>query len=462
MSQTAFVLIAGSNLDQGDALADRLKRAGHAPRVVSSTSEAAESIRQRPPDVLVAEFPGGKRLDSRRLVAEVGRRSPDAGIVLLVSADMEETARGAFVDDPSEHAPEILCLPTDGDSAVDVIEAKIVQVAEKAIAARERRLLKEGSGDAYNFEGLIGRSPALAKEIRRVRKVARSKSTVLIVGETGTGKELIATAVHKLSPRAAKPFQVINCAALSETLLESELFGHVKGAFTGAIADKKGILEAADGGTLFLDEIGDMPMAMQAKLLRTLESGEVQRVGTHQTRRVDVRFVAATHRNLAEAVEQGRYREDLLYRLHAQGAIRIPPLRERREDIPLLVHHFIEHAAAENDVTIEGITSEALRKLTNYSWPGNVRELRNAVESMVIEAEQPMLGIEDLPGTLKSTTDIVPISAPSFAGLSMADVERLHIINTLRQTSGNRERAARILKISPRTLYRKLREYGLN
>ena len=458
MNGTAFVLIAGSEPREGHAIADRLKQAGHACRVVTTAREALDSIRQRPPDVVVTEYLVGDGLDGAAVLQAAKRESPDTEVLLLVPRDGEQAARKALDAESPDSAFDYLVRPVD----LEAVGEKVARAAEKAIAAREKRLLKESSAQAYSFEGLIGRSAALAKEIKRVKKVARSKSTVLIIGETGTGKELIAAAIHKNSPRSGKPFQVVNCAALSETLLESELFGHVKGAFTGAIADKKGILEAADGGTLFLDEIGDMPPPMQAKLLRTLESGEVQRVGSHHTRRVDVRFVAATHRNLLEAVEQGRFREDLFYRLHTQGAIRIPPLRERREDIPLLVHHFIEGIAGENGLFVEGITSEALRKLTNYAWPGNVRELRNVIEGMVIEAEQPMLGVEDLPDGLKATTDIVPVSAPSFAGLSMAEVERLHIINTLRQTGGNRERAARILKISPRTLYRKLREYGLN
>ncbi len=458
MSETAFVLIAGSQPRAGQAIADELKRAGHACRVVSSAREAAESIRQRPPDVVVAEYRADGGLDGAEVLRTARQIAPDAEVLLLVAEDGERAAREAVAADrlprPFDYVVEPLDLPAVG--------RKVALAAQKAIAAREKRLLRESSTQAFNFAGLIGRSSALAKEIKRVQKVARSKSTVLIVGETGTGKELIAAAIHQHSPRAGKPFQVVNCAALSETLLESELFGHVKGAFTGAIADKKGILEAADGGTLFLDEIGDMPLAMQAKLLRTLESGEVQPVGTHTTRRVDVRFIAATHRELAEAVERGRFREDLFYRLHAQGAIRLPPLRERREDIPLLVHHFIEQTARENGLNVEGITSEALRKLSNYAWPGNVRELRNVVQGMVIEAEHPMLGIEDLPEPFRATTDIVPVTGPSFAGLSMAEVERLHIINTLRLTEGNREKAARLLKISPRTLYRKLREYGLN
>jgi len=301
----------------------------------------------------------------------------------------------------------------------------------------------------------------LAKEIKRLSKLAPTKSTVLIFGESGTGKELFAKAIHVNSPRCDKPFKPVNCAALTESLLESELFGHVKGAFTGALSDRKGVIESAAGGTLFLDEIGDMPLTMQAKLLRTLENGEVIRVGSNEVRHIDVRYVAATHRDLWQRVEEGKFREDLFFRMHAHGAIRIPPLRERREDIPLLIRHFMDRANAENDRAVSGVTPDAVRKLTNHSWRGNVRELKYVVERMVLETDNDMLDVEDLPDNIRGSTEIVPVGVPSLAGLSMADVERLHILTTLKLTGGNRERAAGILKIGERTLYRKLKDYGI-
>jgi len=253
----------------------------------------------------------------------------------------------------------------------------------------------------------------------------------------------------------------VNCPSLSETLLESELFGHVRGAFTGAVSDRKGVLESADGGTLFLDEIGDMSLAMQAKILRAVENGEVMRVGSNEVRHVDLRFVAATHRDLWELVEEKKFREDLFYRLHGHGAIRLPPLRNRREDIPLLVHHFIEIAVRENGQPPRQVTPEAMRKLSNHTWRGNVRELKAVVERMIVEADGDPIGIEDLPEQIRGSTDIVPAAVPTLAGLSMADVERLHILNTLKLTGGNRERAAAVLKIGARTLYRKLKDYGV-
>jgi DNA-binding NtrC family response regulator len=227
------------------------------------------------------------------------------------------------------------------------------------------------------------------------------------------------------------------------------------------LANRKGMLEAADGGTLFLDEIGDMPAAMQAKLLRALENGEVMPVGSTELKHVDVRFVAATHHDLWARVEEKEFREDLFYRLHANGAIRIPPLRERREDIPLLVQHFIERSNEENGTNIEGLTPEAMRKLTQHSWRGNVRELRHVIERMGLEAEGKILTADDLPDNLRGSTEIVPAGLPSLAGLSMAEMEKLHIMNTLRMYGGNREKTAKALKIGARTLYRKLNEYGL-
>ncbi len=254
---------------------------------------------------------------------------------------------------------------------------------------------------------------------------------------------------------------MLNCAAVSETLLESELFGHVKGSFTGAVVDRKGLVEAAESGTMFLDEIGDMPLAMQAKLLRTLESGEIIKVGSNETQYFDVRFVAATNHDLQEQVRTGAFRQDLFYRLHGQAAIRLPPLRERREDIPVLAQHFLDQCNQENATKLAGIAPEAMRKLVNHHWPGNVRELRNVIHRMCLESEGPILGPDDLPDYLKASTDIVRAGPPNLAGMSMADVEKLHIMNTLRMFGGNREKTAKALGIGARTLYRKLSDYGL-
>ncbi len=455
--EKAFVLIVDSDEGGSASLVDGLRDAGHVCKVVHTSRDAVESVRQRPPDVVVAVQHADDGIDGLEILRRTKEQSPETEVVVVSEADSVDDARSALSPISSHRAFDYLTEPGE----VKAICRSVEGASKKALVQRQDRLMRERLGEAFNFEGLIGTSELLAREIRRVTKIAPTKSTILIVGETGTGKELIASAIHRNSPRAGKLFQVVNVAALSDTLAESELFGHVKGSFTGAFGDRKGLVESADGGTVFLDEVGDMSRNVQAKILRTLENGEVMRVGSNEVRHVDVRFVAATHHDLSELVEKGGFREDLFYRLHAHGAIRLPSLRQRREDIPLLIRHFVEIANAENGRSIKGISPEALRKMTNHSWRGNVRELRNVVERMVVEAEGEMLEVEDLPENISGSTDIVAVGIPSLTGLSMADVEKIHILNTLKLTGGNRERAAAILKIGARTLYRKLKDYGI-
>ena len=457
MDGTAFVLIVEDEEAHGEAIAEALERSHCACHVVTSGADAIESIKARPPDVVVTDYRLGGSINGMDVLREAKRRHPETEVILITAYGSEALAREALSQDNEYRAYDYLIKPID----IDLLRDKVQRAARQALAAREARALRTQIETAFDFCGIIGSSEVIQREIKRIKKIARSKSTVLIVGETGTGKELFAQAIHENSPRAGKPFKVLNCAAVSETLLESELFGHVKGAFTGAISDRKGLVEAASGGTLFLDEIGDMPLTMQAKLLRTLETGEVIRVGTSDPQYFDVRFVAATNKDLQEQVRTGMFREDLFYRLHAHGAIRLPPLRLRREDIPVLVQKFIEQTNKENGSAFEGVTPEVMRKLVNYQWPGNVRELRNVVQRMCLEAEGPVLGIDDLPDMLRPSTDIVPAGPPNLAGMSMSDVERMHIMNTLRMFGGNREKTATALGIGARTLYRKLRDYGL-
>ena len=457
MSETAFVLIVEDETAHGLAMADALKRSNHACRVVASGAEAIDSIKERPPDVVITDYKLGGHVDGIDVLRTAKQHAPECEVILITAYGSERLARDVLSSDAPHRAYDYLIKPLD----IDILRDKVDRAARQAITARQNRQLREQVDRSFSFEGIIGTSEALARELKRVKRLARSKSTVLIVGDSGTGKELIARAVHANSPRRNKPFKVVNCAAFTETLLDSELFGHVKGAFTGALGHHKGMLEAADGGTLFLDEVGDMPASMQAKLLRALENGEITPVGSTEVKRVDVRFVAATHHDLWAEVEADKFREDLFYRLHAQGAIRIPPLRERRQDIPLLARHFIDQCNEENSTQIEGISPEALRRLVQHSWRGNVRELRNVLERMCIEAEGSILEVEDLPDNLRSSTDIVPAGLPSLAGRSMAEVEKWHILNTLRMFGGNREKTAKALKIGARTLYRKLNDFGL-
>ncbi len=457
MNDTAFVLIVHDERAQGEAIAEALSRSKYVCNVVNSGTAAIESIKHRPPDVVVADCKLVGKANGMDVLREAKRVCPDTEVILIMSHGSEATTRETLGRDAELQAYDYLNRPID----IDNLRDKVRRAAKQALAAREARLLQTQVDKAFEFCGIIGNSDAILREIKRLKKIARSKSTILIVGETGTGKELFAQAIHQNSPRAGKPFKVLNCAAVSETLLESELFGHVRGAFTGAVADRKGLIQAADRGTLLLDEIGDMPLQMQAKLLRTLETGEVLPVGTNDTLYFDVRFVAATNHDLSELVRKNRFREDLFYRLHAQGALRIPPLRQRREDIPVLAQRFIEQANQEHETVIAGVSPEVMRKLINYNWPGNVRELRNVIFRMCLEAEGPTVQVDDLPEMLRSSTDIIPLGPPNLAGMTMTDVEKLHIMNTLRMFGGNREKTAKALGIGARTLYRKLRDYGL-
>jgi two-component system response regulator HydG len=291
-------------------------------------------------------------------------------------------------------------------------------------------------------------------------QVSGTNATVLITGESGTGKELVARAVHQNSPRSGEHFVAVNCAALSEGLIESELFGHVKGAFTGAVSSKEGRIVYADGGTLFLDEVGDMPLATQAKLLRVLETREVQPVGGNQVQKVDIRLVAATNRDLKAMVREGIFREDLLYRLHVV-TVEMPPLRERKGDLPLLVDHFVSELAAHHGRAVRGIAPEARTALLRYDWPGNVRELRNTIESMVLLARGGILTLEDVPDPVRAGSGGMGSKDRPFdlVGHSLAEVERELILSNLKAFGGNRERTAKVLGIGERTLYRKINQF---
>ena len=284
MSDTAFVLIVEDERAHGEAIAEALARSTFACNVVDSGPAAIESVRHRTPDVVITDYKLGGGVTGMDVLREAKKKNPDTEVILITAYGSEALAREVLSQDSEFRAYDYLIKPID----IDVLRDKVNRAAKQALAARDARLLKEQVDQAFEFSGIIGTSEAILREIKRLKKIARSKSTVLIVGETGTGKELFALAIHQNSPRAGKPFKVLNCAAVSETLLESELFGHVKGAFTGAIVDRKGLIQAADGGTLFLDEIGDMPLPMQAKLLRTLDTGEVLRVGTNDTQYFDV------------------------------------------------------------------------------------------------------------------------------------------------------------------------------
>ncbi len=336
-------------------------------------------------------------------------------------------------------------------------------VLKRALTSRrieaENVNLREQLDKKFGLGHIVGQSLAMVQVFEIVQQVAPSRATVLIAGETGTGKELIAHAVHNLSPRKNGPFVAVHAAALSSTLLESELFGHEKGAFTGAVERRIGRFELADGGTLFLDEIGETEPAMQVKILRVLEERAFERVGGQKTIEVDVRLIAASNRDLKKLVSEGKFRDDLFYRLSVV-TVALPPLRERRDDIPLLVRTFLDELSRENNKTVREITPDAMNVLMAYDWPGNVRELRNAVEQMVVLARSERLTLRDVPAAIRGGADLTKISVVR-TGMTVEEAERQLIIQALKETGGNRTRAAQKIGISRRTLHRKLKKYGL-
>jgi transcriptional regulator with PAS, ATPase and Fis domain len=323
--------------------------------------------------------------------------------------------------------------------------------------AREIAQLHSLLNERRGLENMVGQSGAMREVFERIRLVAETNSTVLVVGESGTGKELVARAIHQYSPRAARPFLPVNCAAIPESLIESELFGHEKGAFTGATARREGLFQAAKGGTLFIDEIGEMQMGLQSKLLRAIETKRVMPVGSTRELDVDVRLIAATNRDLQQRVAEGHFREDLYYRLKVV-VLNLPPLRERPEDIPLLVRYFIDQLSNDHKRPVRDISPDALQAFQAYSWPGNVRELRNTLEGSIVLCLRDTIDLADLPEHIMGARPAQDIIRP---GMTLQDIEKEAIRRMLEQTGGHRAETAKLLDISVRTLQRKIKEYRL-
>ena len=391
------------------------------------------------------------RLDGIGLLREARARGSDAVFLVMTAFASIEAA----VEAMRAGAENYLVKPLNVDAAV----LSLQKALEKRNLQLESAGLRERIRERYKFANIIGDAPALQATFGVVKQAAPTKATVLVLGESGTGKELIAQALHEESPRRDKPFVKVNCAALSETLLESELFGHEKGSFTGAVARKEGRFERADGGTLFLDEIGDISPGLQVKLLRVLQQREFERVGGTETVKVDVRLVAATNKDLAAEVKAGRFREDLYYRLNVV-AVTLPPLRDRKADIPALVSHFIEKFSKSYDKPVRGLAPGTLNLLLAHDWPGNVRELEHAIERAVVLCQDRELTAEDLPPALKgprashSENALIP-------GASFAEIEREAILRTLEMVDGSTHRAAEVLGISVRKIQYRLKEYGM-
>jgi two-component system response regulator HydG len=433
-----------------------LERIGFSCHVATSGPEGAKRIEEGVYDVVITDLVMNE-IDGLEILNRSKRELPDAEVILITGHGTIPSAVAAM----QQGAFNYLLKPLD----LGQLRAVAERAAQNARLRQANVELKRRLDERFGFEGVIGDSPQMHDVIERLKRIAPTNASVLIQGETGTGKELVAQAIHQNSPRKNRPFVALNCAALSENILESELFGHVKGAFTDASTDRVGKFEYAHGGTLFLDEVGDMPTATQIKLLRVLENSEITRVGSNDPIKVNVRILSATNQNLEDAIAAGTFRSDLYHRLKVV-TVRLPTLRERSGDIPVLVDHFVKSFAKKHGKQIRGVAPPARRKLMAFEWPGNVRQLRNVVESMVVVDYDGLLDVDDLPEELSGAATSAPetpaASLASLVGRPLEDVERLFIIETLRVNGGNREEAARMLGIGERTLYRKIKEYHLS
>jgi DNA-binding NtrC family response regulator len=421
-------------------------------RAAHDGREALGALDESPSDLLLTDI-HMPEMDGLELLAEVKARYPETVVLMMTAFSSIDSA----VEAMRRGAEDYLSKPLQLADA----QMSIERALERRALRSRVSLLETQVRERYRFDQIIGRSMAMQRVFQIIERVARTNSTVLIYGRTGTGKELVARAIHYNSSRARKSLVDINCGALPEQLVESELFGHQKGAFTGATETKKGLFETAHGGTLFLDEIQSLKSELQAKLLRALQERTIRRIGGRENIDVDVRVIAATNHDIAEAVKKGEFREDLYYRLNVVS-IYLPELRERREDIPLLIDHFLKRYAEENRQEPRPFSNEAIRLLMGYDWPGNVRELQNAVEHAMAIGIEPTLTIMDLPIHISGMVSKTGIAEPVGEGRTLDEVERRHILRILEETGGNHLRAAETLGIHRRTLYRKLEKYKID
>ncbi|MEM1210851.1 MAG: sigma-54 dependent transcriptional regulator [Planctomycetota bacterium] len=450
---TAQVLVIDDEADHAEVMSEALRRMGHVCTLVHSLPDAKEELLHGSFDLIVTDLVMDGPEDGLEVLKTAKDAQPHAETIMVTAHGDIPTAKAAT----RAGAYDFIEKPLDLDSFRTLCGNAIEAVFLRAQNANLRDQLDE----RFGFEGIIGSSAPMRDLIVRMKQVAPSPIPVLITGESGSGKELVAKAIHNHSRRSTKQYVPLNCAGLSESILEDELFGHVRGAYTGADKDRQGRFEYAHGGTLFLDEVGDMPKAMQAKLLRVLESGEVVRLGSNETRLVDVRLISATNRDLDAMVKDGSFREDLYFRIRGVE-LSIPPLRQRREDIALLVDHYTRQFANEMERTPPIVSEDVQQALTAYDWPGNVRQLINAVQNMVVVAEGDRLETRHLPPEIRESAGLPDTaSATPAAGVSLDQLEKQAIRETLKLTAGNREQAAKMLGIGERTLYRKLKEYGL-
>jgi two-component system response regulator HydG len=449
MDNLSAILIVDDEPDMRALLKDVLEERGHRVQVASNGREALKKLAEEEYSVVLTDI-RMKEMQGLELLAEVKRTYPDINVIVMTAFGSVESAIEAM----KQGAYDYLTKPVKTEELVLITEKALREAALRQEVTRLRREVHK----EYSFHQILGKSKPMQQVFDLIRRVADSPTNVLITGESGTGKELVAKAIHYNSERRDAPFVPVNCAAIPEALLESELFGHMKGAFTDAKGDKRGLFEEAQKGTLFLDEISELPLMLQAKILRAIQEREIRRVGATRSMPVDVRIIAATNLHLAEEVKAKRFREDLYYRLNVIE-IHLPPLRERREDIPMLVEAFLKKCAEASHKNLRGMNETALALLLDYPWPGNVRELENVIERAVTLARGEQILAEDLPPSIQGARgDRKVIDEAAQRILPLGDVEKEYILRILEKTGGNKYQAAQALGIDRKTLYRKLAE----
>jgi len=447
MKEKAKILVVDDEAIIRESLHDWIIDVGYQVFTAENGPRALEILEKEKPGIIITDLVMPE-MDGIELMKKAKEILPKVEVMIITAYGSIPTAITAMREGAYDYIEKPFCP--------ERVEFLIEKIVERQGLIEENVSLQRRLEEHYRFENIIAKSPEMQRVIEVIKIVAKSNATVLITGNSGTGKELVARAIHSQSYRRDKPFIAVSCAALPESLLESELFGHEKGSFTGAYAQKKGKFESANKGTLFLDEIGEMSANIQVHLLRILEEKEFTRVGGNELLKVDVRVISATNRDLHEAVANGKFREDLYYRLNVV-TIELPPLRERKEDIPLLADYFLKKFTEENQKEITGFSPDAVDLLLKHEWPGNVRELENAIERAVILAKDPSIQVTDLPhDTLLSA------GLPTLQGQFLKEVERNHILKILTESQGNYSQTARILGISRMSLYNKVRAYGLD
>ena len=449
VGKNAVVLVVDDERDHADGISEALEKISARTITVYNGTDALEILRNEKVDIVVTDLKLGGDINGLKILEEA-KNDHQTEVILITAYGTIDTCKEAI----RRGAYDYIVKPID----IDQLRSLVQEAYRKISINRSRSKTGQTEKSDFIFEGVKGNNPSMQRIFDVLKRVAPSNISVLIEGPSGTGKELLARAIHDNSSRRDKQFRPLNCAGLSETLLESELFGHVKGSFTGATVDRKGLFEIADKGTLFLDEIGDMPLTMQAKLLRVLEDGIITPVGTHKSIVVDVRLISATNHDLTMLIEEKKFRQDLYFRIKGVN-ITLPSLKDRAEDIPALTEFFIKEAVAETGSKVTGIKESAQSILNNYQWPGNIRQLRNCIRTMVVMCDRDTLDVKDIPPDIYQVRQLAAKTDSS--AVSLNELEKQAVVEALTKTGNNREKAAKILGIGERTLYRKIKEFNL-